>query len=184
MGAKLFYRYAAMNAGKSTQLLQVAHNYEERGMVVELFTAALDDRSGVGKVASRLGVGRQARTYDCETVFTAELLGKPGCVLVDEAQFLTVEQVEQLHRYAHVDGVPVMAFGLRTDFQGKAFAGAGALLALSDSIEEVRTICECGKKATMNIRLAPDGSRVREGEQIEIGGNARYRSVCGTCFYL
>lgn len=182
--SKLFLRYAAMNAGKSTQLLQVAHNYDERGMAVRLFTAGLDDRAGVGCIGSRLGVTRQAEVFSASTVFDQSALGTPACVLVDEAQFLTEAQVRQLHRYAHGQRVPVICYSLRTDFQGDTFAGSAALLALADNLEEIKTICHCGRKATMNIRVGADGNRVREGDQIEIGGNARYRSVCGRCFYL
>jgi thymidine kinase len=182
--AHLSYRFASMNAGKSTQLLQVGHNYEERGMTVEVFTSALDNRSGLGFVGSRLGIKRAARTFDRETVFGMNLLGRPGCVLVDEAQFLATAQVEQLHQYAHQANVPVIAFGLRTDFRGKPFEGSSALLALADELSEICGVCECGRKATMNIRIEADGSRVRDGSQIEIGGESRYRSVCGGCFYL
>jgi len=181
--SKLFLRYAAMNAGKSTQLLQVAHNYDERGMAVVLYTARLDDRVGVGCVGSRLGVTRPAQTYTAHTVFDVDTLGTPACVLVDEAQFLTEAQVRQLHRYAHEQRVPVICYSLRTDFRGNTFAGSAALLALADNLEEIKTICHCGRKATMNIRVGADGSRLRDGEQIEIGGNVRYQSVCGRCFY-
>ena len=181
--SKLFLRYAVMNAGKSTQLLQVAHNYDERGMKVVLYTARLDDRAGVGLIASRLGVTRPAQTYTARTVFDAATLGTPACVLVDEGQFLTEAQVRQLHRFAHEQRVPVICYGLRTDFQGNTFPGSAALLALADNLEEIKTICHCGRKATMNIRVNADGSRVREGDQIEIGGSVRYQSVCGRCFY-
>ena len=185
MGSKLYYRWAAMNAGKSTQLLQVAHNYAERGMGVTIYTSGLDTRSGLGKVGSRLGVSRDAMTFDAATVFCKELVGADSrCVLVDEAQFLKDAQVRQLHRLAHTEGVPVIAYGLRTDFRGVPFEGSSALLAIADDLEELKTICTCGRKATLNIRIDAEGRRVRDGEQVSIGGNDSYRSVCGRCFYL
>lgn len=182
--SKLFFRYAAMNAGKSTALLQVAHNYEERGMKVVLYTAALDDRAGPGVIASRLGLSRRAATYGADTVFRRAPLGpNVACLLIDEAQFLTPAQVRQLHRMAHLDRLPVMCWGLRSDFRGEPFPGSALLLTLADDIEEMKTICACGRKATMNIRLDGAGQRVREGAQVEIGGNERYRAVCPECLY-
>lgn len=181
--SKLFFRYAAMNAGKSTALLQVAHNYEERGMSVRLFTAAHDDRVGSGLIGSRLGLQREAETFGPGTEFRREHLGDIACLLIDEAQFLTPEQVVQLHRLAHAGRVPVICWGLRSDFQGKAFPGSAALLTLADDLEEMKTICACARKATMNLRIDASGRRVREGEQVVIGGNERYRAVCPTCFY-
>jgi len=182
--AKLYFRYAAMNAGKSTALLQAAHNYEERGMTVRLFTAALDDRDGKGLIASRLGMRREAETFGPETQFVRSHFGDDvACVLIDEAQFLTPAQVRQLHRLAHVDGLPVICYGLRSDFRAEAFPGAAALLTLADDIEEMKSICACGRKATFNLRLDGHGRRVREGEQVVIGGNERYRAVCPACFY-
>lgn len=182
--SKLYFRYAAMNAGKSTALLQAAYNYEERGMKVRLFTAAHDDRAGVGVIGSRLGLQRQVETFGPQTRFDAEWLG-PGwaCVLIDEAQFLTPEQVRQLHRLAHGGKVPVMCYGLRSDFRGEAFPGAAALLTLADTLEEMKNICACGRKASMNLRVDDQGRRVKEGEQVVIGGNERYRAVCPSCFY-
>jgi thymidine kinase len=182
--AKLYFRYAAMNAGKSTALLQAAYNYEERGMKVRLFTAAHDDRAGVGVIGSRLGLQRQVETFGAQTRFDVEWLG-PGwaCVLIDEAQFLTPEQVRQLHRLAHGGKVPVMCYGLRSDFRGEAFPGAAALLTLADTLEEMKNICACGRKASMNLRVDDQGRRVKEGEQVVIGGNERYRAVCPSCFY-
>jgi thymidine kinase len=182
--AKLYFRYAAMNAGKSTSLLQTAHNYEERGMKVRLFTAAHDHRSGLGIVGSRLGLQRQVETFGPQTVFDADWLG-PGiaCVLIDEAQFLAPEQVRQLHRLAHLHHVPVICYGLRSDFRGEAFPGSAALLTLADEVEEMKSICACARKATMNIRVDADGRRVQQGEQVVIGGNERYRAVCPSCFY-
>jgi thymidine kinase len=182
--SKLYFRYAAMNAGKSTVLLQAAHNYEERGMAVALFTAAHDDRSGVGVIGSRLGLQRRVATFGPDTVFERGLLPADiACVLIDEAQFLTPEQVRQLHRMAHRDHIPVLCFGLRSDFQGVGFPGAISLLTLADDLEEMKTICACGRKASMNMRIDAQGRRVLEGEQVEIGGNDRYRAVCPSCFY-
>ena len=174
-----------MNAGKSTALLQVAHNYEERGHAVRIFTARIDDRYGVGKVTSRLGVSRDAELFESHTNFET-VLGEAAplsCVLVDEAQFLTLRQVEQLHRVAHTCDVPVICYGLRSDFMGKAFPGASALLTLADDLEEMKTICACGRKASMNMRVDCEGRRVSRGAQVEIGGNSRYRSACPKCFY-
>ncbi len=190
--SKLYFRYAAMNAGKSTALLQAAYNYEERGMRVRLFTAALDQRSGLGIVASRLGLQRQVETFGPDTLFDAAWLedgtpagreGPVACVLIDEAQFLTPEQVRQLHRLAHQHPVPVMCYGLRSDFRGEGFPGALALLTLADVLEEMKTICACARKASMNLRVDAAGRPVREGEQVLIGGNDRYRAVCPSCFY-
>ncbi|MES2318351.1 MAG: thymidine kinase [Pseudomonadota bacterium] len=180
--AKLYFRYSAMNAGKSTALLQVAHNYEEQGQKVRLYTAAIDSRYGVGQVTSRLGPQRQVDTFDADTDFLAEA-PKVACMLIDEAQFLSTLQVQQLHQLAQVRGVPVICYGLRSDFRGEPFPGSAYLLALADDIEELKNICTCGKKATMNIRVDDDGKRIKEGEQVSIGGNERYRQACGRCFY-
>ena len=171
-----------MNAGKSTALLQVAHNYEEQGQKVRLFTAAIDDRYGSGKITSRLGPQRQVDTFDTGTNFLAEAPAV-ACVLIDEAQFLTTLQVQQLHQLAQVRGVPVICYGLRSDFRGEPFPGSAFLLALADDIEEIKNICSCGKKATMNIRVDEHGKRIKEGAQVSIGGNERYRQACGRCFY-
>ncbi len=181
--SKLYFRYAAMNAGKSTALLQVAHNYEERGMRVRLFTAGHDDRAGTGIIGSRLGLQRRAETFGPDTVFAGVHFAGVACVLIDEAQFLAPEQVHQLHRMAHVDDLPVICYGLRSDFRGAAFPGSAALLTLADDVEEMKSICACARKATMNIRIDGEGRRVREGEQVVIGGNERYRAVCPACFY-
>lgn len=173
-----------MNAGKSTYLLQVAHNYKENGMEVLLLTSALDGRDGFGVISSRIGLKAEAMTYGPETDFDVLLHDVDvACVLVDEAQFLTVGQVHQLHRWVHARDTPVMCFGLRSDFKGNPFPGSAALLALADSLEEIKTICRCGKKATMNIRTNEQGVRVREGDQVLIGGNSLYRQVCARCFY-
>ena len=181
--AKLYFRYSAMNAGKTTALLQVAHNYESHGRAVRIYTAALDVRFGVGIVTSRLGPQRDALTFDAETDFGRELDGNVACVLVDEAQFLTPVQVRQLHAIAHVRGVPVICYGIRSDFRGEPFPGAAYLLTLSDSIEELKTICACGKKATMNVRVDEAGRRITQGEQIAIEGETRYIQTCAACFY-
>ena len=180
--AKLYFRYSAMNAGKSTALLQVAHNYEEQGQQVQLYTAAIDHRYGLGKVTSRLGPQREADMFDTAYDFLTEAK-QVNCVLVDEAQFLSAAQVQQLHQLAHVRGVPVICYGLRSDFLGEPFVGSSYLLTLADDIEELKNICTCGKKATMNIRVDADGKRLKSGEQIDIGGNERYHHVCGRCFY-
>ncbi len=182
--AKLYFHYSAMNAGKSTLLLQASYNYRERGMNTMLFTAALDDRVGLGRIASRIGLDAEAETFDSETDFLARVgthngaAGPVHCVFLDEAQFLTETQVWQLARVADRLGIPVMAYGLRTDFQGKLFPGSQALLAIADDLREVRTICRCGRKASMVVRLDGEGRVVREGAQVEIGGNDRYVSLC------
>lgn len=182
--SKLYFRYAAMNAGKSTHLLQAAYNYEERGMRVRLFTAALDNRSGVGLIGSRLGLTRQVETFGPDTVFDSAWVGEGvACLLLDEAQFLTPEQVRQLHRLAHQHPVPVLCYGLRSDFRGDPFPGSIMLLALADALEEMKTICACARKASMNLRIDAEGRRVQDGEQVLIGGNDRYRAVCPSCFY-
>ena len=183
--AKLFFRYSAMNAGKSTSLLQIAYNYEEQGQQVLLFTAGIDDRSGLGVISSRLGLQRQAATFDATTDFWELLQEKTdvACVLIDESQFLTPEQARQLHRLANTRNLPIICFGLRSDFQGQPFPGSAHLLTLADDIEEIKTICACGRKATMNIRTSDSGVRVLEGVQVEIGGNNRYQQVCARCFY-
>ncbi len=183
--AKLYFRFAAMNAGKSTALLQVAYNYEERGQSADLYTASVDDRYGVGNVTSRLGVTRSAQTFSDKTDFSAIYADqpKPSCILIDEAQFLSEAQVTQLHRLAHTSSTPVICYGLRSDFLGHPFPGSKALLTLADDLEEMKTICRCGRKATMNVRLDGNGNRVTEGAQVEIGGNARYEAVCARRFY-
>ncbi len=183
--AKLFFRYSAMNAGKSTSLLQIAYNYEEQGQTVRLFTAGIDDRSGLGVISSRLGLQRQAGTFEATTDFWVLLQDKTdvACVLIDESQFLTPRQARDLHRLANTRNLPIICFGLRSDFQGQPFPGSAHLLTLADDIEEIKTICACGRKATMNIRTRENGVRLLEGAQVEIGGNNRYRQVCARCFY-
>lgn len=181
--AQLYFYYSAMNAGKSTSLLQSAHNYRERGMQVQLFTAAIDDRYGVGVIRSRIGLAEPAEIFDADTDFAAAVRrslggGALACVLVDEAQFLTREQVEQLAEVVDLLDVPVLCFGLRTDFRGELFAGSARLLAIADKLTELKTVCHCGRKATMTVRLDGAGQAVTAGEQVEIGGNNRYVSMC------
>lgn len=182
--AKLYFHYSAMNAGKSTLLLQASHNYRERGMSTLLFTAALDDRAGKGKIASRIGLEAEGQIFKSDDDLFAtvreenEDAGPIHCVFVDEAQFLTDEQVWQLARVADRLNIPVMTYGLRTDFQCKLFPGSQALLAIADHLREIRTICRCGSKATTVIRLGHDGKVIRQGAQVEIGGNDRYVSLC------
>jgi thymidine kinase len=183
--AKLYFRYSAMNAGKSTALLQVAHNYEEHGRKVRIFTAAIDHRHGVGFISSRLGPQRRVETFDAATDFPALLQRDRavGCVLADEAQFLTPDQVRGLHRIAHVLDIPVICYGIRSDFLGEPFPGSAYLLTLADSLEEIKNICACGRKATMNPRVDEKGNRVLTGEQIAIEGDVRYEPMCARCFY-
>ncbi|WP_373356108.1 thymidine kinase [Pseudoroseicyclus sp. CXY001] len=179
--AKLFFHYSTMNAGKSTVLLQAAHNYREQGMEVLLLTARLDTRAGEGRIRSRIGIGEPALTWDEATDLHAVIAKEgPGkaCIFVDEAQFLTPAQVWQLARVVDDLNLPVMCYGLRVDFLGQLFPGSATLLALADEMREVRTICHCGRKATMVVRKGPDGQVAREGAQIEIGGNDRYVSLC------
>jgi thymidine kinase len=179
--AKLYFRYSAMNAGKTTQLLQVKYNYEERGQRVLLLKPRVDTRDG-SSVRSRIGLESQAVLCDpgddlLAVVGRESASERPDCVIVDEAQFLTRPQVEQLSRVVDDLGIAVIAYGLRSDFRGQLFPGSEALLALCDSIEELKTICWCGKKAIMNTRIL-DGKAVFEGEQIQIGGNESYISLC------
>ena len=181
--SKLYLRYSSMNAGKSTHLLQIAHNYNENGETVTLFTAAVDNRYGVGLITSRLGIQREAQVFTAETDFNEVLDPKVTCVLIDEAQFLTESQVKQLHRWAHLSDVPVICFGIRSDFLGNPYPGAAFLLRLADDIEQIKTICKCGRKATMNMRFEENGARAEKGEQVMIGGNSRYKQVCARCFY-
>lgn len=181
--AKLYFNYSTMNAGKSTLLLQASHNYREGGMETYLITAQFDDRAGQGKIASRIGIGEVADTFGpnedlFEKLKTRFAKSKVACVFIDEAQFLSQDQVWQLARAVDDLGVPVMAYGLRVDFQGNLFPGSTALLAWADEMREVRTICHCGKKATMVVRKGPDGRPMRDGDQVVIGGNETYQSLC------
>ena len=181
--AKFFYHYSTMNAGKSTLLLQAAYNYRERGMETHLLTADFDDRGGAGRISSRIGISAPADTYGAATDLYARIEARLGrrpvaCVLVDEAQWLSRDQVWQLARVVDDLAVPVMAYGLRVDFRGELFPGSAALLALADVLREVRTVCHCGRNATMVIRTDPDGRALRDGAQVEVGGDDRYVSLC------
>ena len=181
--AKLYFNYSTMNAGKSTVLLQAAHNYSERGMQTYLLTAQFDNRAGEGRIASRIGIGETADTFvGSEDLFRkiSDRLdsGPCACVFIDEAQFLSKQQVWQLTRVVDDLDVPVMAYGLRVDFMGKLFPGSATLLALADEMREIRTICFCGKKATMVVRKDGDGNVASGGEQVQIGGNETYVSLC------
>jgi thymidine kinase len=186
--AKLYFYYAAMNAGKSTTLLQADFNYRERGMETILWTAALDDRAGAGKIASRIALNATANSFESSIDLfqaTAEELKKRklDCVLVDEAQFLTRDHVLQLCRVSDELGIPVLCYGLRTDFQANLFEGSAALLALADALIELKAVCECGRKATMNLRVDAQGHAVAAGAQTEIGGNDRYVALCRRHFF-
>ncbi|MEZ0497091.1 thymidine kinase [Sphingomonas sp. IW22] len=181
--AKLYFYYASMNAGKSTTLLQADFNYRERGMRTMLFTAAIDAREGHGRIGSRIGLSAEAIPFERSTDLFACVTREHAthsvhCVLVDEAQFLTAEQVGQLAALADKADVPVLAYGLRTDFQGELFEGAARLLAISDALIELKSVCQCGRKATMNLCVDAEGNPVHEGRQTEIGGNDRYVALC------
>ena len=181
--AKLYFYYASMNAGKSTNLLQADFNYRERGMATMLWTAALDDRSPDQPIASRIGLESEARLFDRETdlwgeVAAAHAAGPLACVLVDEAQFLSPEQVWQCARVADEAGIPVLCYGLRTDFRGELFPGSAALLGIADTLVELKAVCHCGRKATMNLRVDASGAAVTHGAQTEVGGNDRYLALC------
>jgi thymidine kinase len=179
--AKLYFYYASMNAGKSTLLLQADFNYRERGMRTKLFTAAVDDRYGPAVITSRIGLQASAHPFTPETDLRREVEASDGplaCVLVDEAQFLSRAQVFQLASVCDELNTPVLAYGLRTDFQANLFEGSKWLLALADVLSEIKAICACGRKATMNLRVDESGAPVRQGAQTEIGGNDRYVAVC------
>ena len=180
--AKLYFYYSTMNAGKSTALLQASHNYEERGMRTLLYTAQLDTRQG-GRIHSRIGIEREAKHFHPALDLRAEIAAEHArdrlaCVLVDESQFLTPPQVKQLGAVVDELNVPVLCYGLRTDFRGELFPGSAQLLAWADDLVEIKTICHCGRKAIMVVRVKADGAAEREGQQIEIGGNERYVSLC------
>lgn len=181
--AKLYFYYSAMNAGKTTTLLQSAHNYRERGMRVAILTPRLDHRAGTGVVASRIGLQAEATAFESDTDLQALIArdmaadGKLGCVLVDEAQFLSKAQVWQLSEVVDQLRIPVLCYGLRTDFRGELFEGSQYLLAWADEMQEIKTICHSGKKATMTVRVDENGFAVQDGPQVEIGGNDRYVSV-------
>ncbi len=181
--AKLYFNYSTMNAGKSTVLLQAAHNYRENNMDTYLLAARLDDRAGQGRIASRIGISAEADTFTArddlfDMVQTRLSKGPVACIFVDEAQFLSKDQAWQLARVVDDLDVPVLAFGLRVDFRGELFPGSATLLALADEMREVRTICRCGRKATMVIRQDEAGNAITEGAQVQIGGNETYVSLC------
>ena len=180
--AKLYFYYASMNAGKSSHLLQADFNYRERGMATMLWTAALDSRSA-GQVQSRIGLAAGAHLYTPDTDLWASVsavhAAEPvDCVLVDEAQFLSAAQVWQLARLADEAGIPVLCYGLRTDFRGELFPGSAVLLGIADALVELKAVCHCGRKATMNLRVDANGTAVKQGAQTEIGGNDRYVALC------
>ncbi|MEK6540721.1 MAG: thymidine kinase [Pseudomonadota bacterium] len=181
--AKLYFYYASMNAGKSTTLLQAAFNYRERGMETMLWTAALDNRYDVGAITSRIGLQAEAQKFSPESDMFAAVMAEHAlrplaCVLIDEAQFLSAKQVHQLARLADEENIPIVCYGLRTDFQAELFPGSAALLGIADSLVELKGVCECGRKATMNLRVDAAGRAVNEGAQTEVGGNDRYVALC------
>ncbi|WP_424985158.1 thymidine kinase [Microbulbifer sp. S227A] len=181
--AKLFFNYSTMNAGKSTLLLQASHNYREHGMDTYLLSASVDDRAGSGRIASRIGIGAEADIFGPRDdlfamIDTRQKQGAIACVFVDEAQFLGHEQVWQLARVVDDLNLPVLCYGLRVDFRGELFPGSATLLAIADEMREVRTICHCGRKATMVIRQDEQGRAITEGAQVQIGGNETYVSLC------
>jgi thymidine kinase len=180
--AKLYFYYASMNAGKSSHLLQADFNYRERGMATMLWTAALDSRSA-GMVRSRIGLESEAHRFHPDTDLWVEVSAAHAetpldCVLVDEAQFLTAPQVWQLARLADRAGIPVLCYGLRTDFQGELFPGSAVLLGIADALVELKAVCHCGRKATMNLRVDETGAAIKQGQQTEIGGNDLYVALC------
>jgi len=181
--AKLYFYYASMNAGKSTTLLQANFNYHERGMATMLWTAELDDRGGDKAIESRIGLHSQAHRFAADTdlyerVMASHKVEPLACVMVDEAQFLTEPQVWQLARLADQTSIPVLCYGLRTDFQGELFPGAKLLLGIADSLVELKAVCHCGRKSSMNLRVDESGAAVKQGTQTEIGGNDRYVALC------
>ncbi|WP_094752158.1 thymidine kinase [Psychromonas sp. CD1] len=181
--AQLYFYYSAMNAGKSTALLQSSYNYRERGMNTLVLTPAIDNRAGVGKVASRIGLECEAQAF-CSNDNLAKLIEtvhkqqQQHCILLDEAQFLTKKQVKELTYVVDILGIPVLCYGIKTDFQGELFSGSHYLLAWADKLIELKTICHCGRKANMILRRDSQGNVISEGAQIEIGGNESYESVC------
>jgi thymidine kinase len=187
--AKLYFYYSSMNAGKSTTLLQSDFNYRERGMDTMLWTAAVDDRYGQGRIVSRIGLEAPAHLFDSQTDMLAAISAQHdatslSCVLVDEAQFLSEAQVWQLGGVCDRLNIPVLCYGIRTDFQGQLFPGSAALLGLADTLSEIKTICECGRKAIMNLRVDGQGRAIRQGDQTEIGGNDRYVALCRRHFVV
>ncbi len=185
--AQLYFYYSSMNAGKSTHLLQSSYNYRERDMKTVIYTAKIDDRFAKGKVSSRLGIDADASLFDADSHIFNEInlsnqVKKVDCVLVDEAQFLTSEQVVQLTDIVDELNIPVLAYGIRTDFLGQTFSGSAALLAWADKLVELKTICHCGRKANFVVRRDSNGNAVKGGEQVEVGGNERYEPLCRAHF--
>ena len=178
--AQLYFYYAAMNAGKSTALLQSDYNYHERGMKTRRLTAQLDNRFGEGRIASRIGLEKPADTFNSETDLQAWFAEQPetDCILIDEAQFLTRKQVDDLAYIVDFEAVPVLCYGIRTDFKGELFSGSERLLAIADKLSELKTVCHCGRKAILMVRTDEHGHAIAEGAQVEIGGNERYVSMC------
>ncbi|WP_445493396.1 thymidine kinase [Photorhabdus sp. SF281] len=181
--AQLYFYYSAMNAGKSTSLLQSSYNYNERGMRTLIFTAEIDIRFGKGKVSSRIGLSADALLFSQQTdivelIRNENMQEKVHCVLIDECQFLTKAQVEQLCKVTDYDDIPVLCYGLRTDFSGELFSGSQYLLAWADKLVELKTICHCGRKASRVLRFDGEGVAIYDGEQVDIGGNEKYVSVC------
>lgn len=181
--AQLYFYYSAMNAGKSTSLLQSAYNYKERGMRVILFTAAFDNRYGEGKIASRIGLQSNANKFSATTDMYMQVkqdhtFEELSCVFIDEAQFLTKQQVKQCLHIVDQLNIPVLAYGLRTDFKGETFEGSQYLLAWADKLKELKTVCFCGKKASFVAKVDADGKVIKDGNQVDIGGNDKYISLC------
>ena len=185
--AQLYFYYSSMNAGKSTHLLQSSYNYRERGLATAIYTAKIDDRFAKGKVASRLGIDADAFLFDessnmLDDIMKKHQAAKIDCVLIDEAQFLSTEQVKQLTDVVDLLHIPVLAYGIRTDFLGETFSGSAALLAWADKLVELKTICHCGRKANFVIRQDENGVAVKVGQQVEVGGNERYEPLCRAHF--
>ena len=186
--AKLYFNYSSMNAGKSTMLLQANHNYNERGMNAQLYTSELDTRFGNDEITSRIGLKKKSNIFTTKTDIYSDILNKNNevlvdCLLIDEAQFLTKEQVAQLGMIVDKLDIPVLAYGIRTDFQGNLFEGSKYLLAWADNLKEIKTVCHCGRKATMVLRINEKGQVIEDGMQIEIGGEDKYVSVCRKHFF-
>ena len=186
--AKLYFNYSSMNAGKSTMLLQANHNYQERGMSTIIYTSSVDDRYGKKEIVSRIGLKAESNIFSNDTNIYEEVISfnkdkGVDCVLIDEAQFLSKDQVAQLGQIVDDLDIPVLTFGIRTDFKGNLFEGSEYLLAWADNLKEIKTVCHCGRKATMVLRLDENGNVLETGDQIEIGGNEKYVSICRKHFY-
>ena len=186
--AKLYFNYSSMNAGKSTMLLQATHNYQERGMSTIIYTSSVDDRYGKKEIVSRIGLKAESNIFSSDTNIYKEVISfdkdkRVDCVLIDEAQFLSKDQVAQLGQIVDDLNIPVLTFGIRTDFKGNLFEGSKYLLAWADNLKEIKTVCHCGRKATMVLRLDENGNVLETGDQIEIGGNEKYVSICRKHFY-